>query len=173
MRPLALAALTLSFAVAAGGAAYAVDGLFSGKRPVAVAADHVAANEANHSLDYTGRVELTQGDQRVRADHVVVFTAAGGGGGSGPLGAMQRMEANGNVFFVTPTQVIRGDQAVYEASTRTLVVTGQVILVRGDDVMTGTHLTVHLADNSAAFDAGSGRVRTVVNPKQAASAPAT
>ena len=38
----------------------------------------------------------------------------------------------GDVYFVTPTQVARGDRAVYTASNDTLVVTGDVILQATD-----------------------------------------
>ena len=51
---------------------------------------------------------------------------------------------------MTPEQVARGDRAVYNASTDTLMVTGDVILRQGENVLTGSSLSINI---------GSGRAR--------------
>ena len=42
------------------------------------------------------------------------------------------MEAHGNVFYVTPTRVVKGDDAVYTADNTTIVMTGaEVVATQG------------------------------------------
>ena len=55
-------------------------------------------------------------------------------------GDPDRVEATGTVYFVTPTQSMRGDRAVYTINNGEVVVTGNVILTQGQNVLTGGRL---------------------------------
>lgn len=104
-----------------------------------------------------GRAEVVQGGNRLRADAIRGFTNA--------ENDLQRVEASGNVYFVTPTQTIRGDRAVYTLSSNEVVVTGDVILTQGQNVLTGGRLVYNTRTETARLDgAGNGRIRGVFYP---------
>jgi lipopolysaccharide export system protein LptA len=111
------------------------------------------------AISLRGRAELTQGDNRIRADRVE---------GSISNGDLTRVEAVGNVYFVTPDQTVRGDRAVYTPATDTIVLSGDVILTQGDNVMTGGRLTYNTRTESAQMDGAgqNGRVQGVFYPER-------
>ncbi len=103
-----------------------------------------------------GRAEVTQGQNRLRADAINGF-------GSGSR--INRIEASGNVYFVTPSQTIRGDRAVYTVTNDEVVVTGDVILTQGQNVLTGGRLTYNTRTETARMEGASGgRIRGVFYP---------
>ena len=130
---------------------------FQGGQPIMWGADEVSRTPELLSL--RGRAELTQGDNRIRADRVE-GTISGGD--------LSRVEASGNVYFVTPEQTIRGDRAVYTPANDTIVLTGDVILTQGQNVMTGGRLTYNTRTEAAEMDGGgqNGRVQGVFYPER-------
>lgn len=129
---------------------------FQGGQPIMWGADEVSRTPAVLSL--RGRAELTQGDNRIRADRVE---------GTISNGDLTRVEASGNVYFVTPEQTIRGDRAVYTPANDTIVLTGDVILTQGQNVMTGGRLIYNTRTEAAEMDgATGGRVQGVFYPER-------
>jgi lipopolysaccharide export system protein LptA len=116
----------------------------------------------------------------MRADRVkLIFSGKPRASGAASAGApgtnwgdVERMEAEGNVFFVSPQQRARGDHAVYDLSTGDLVMTGDVIVAQGDSVVKGDKLIIevksgHATMISAAQGRGApNRVRGVFYPDQ-------
>lgn len=120
------------------------------------------AGEATpNSLSLRGRAEVIQGQNRLRADVI---------SGSGVNSEIDRIEASGNVYFVTPEQTIRGDRAVFTLSDNEVVVTGDVIVTQGQNVMTGGRLTYNTATQSVTMAGGAGsnggRIRGVFYPER-------
>ncbi len=117
----------------------------------------------------TGAAEVLQGTARLRADTISIYTKPKGADASGEpsCGGTERIVADGRVYYVTPDSHVRGDHAVYTAASDEIVVTGDVIVVRGDDVERGTKLTIKVSTKEATMvsnvtDAGqAGRVRGV------------
>lgn len=110
----------------------------------------------------TGRAEMTQGGNRLRADRLTFVTADGD---------LRRAEANGAVYFVTPEQTMRGDRAIYDLGTGEVTVTGDVILTQGENVVTGGRLVYSVATGNARMEGGptaqGNRVRGVFYPQGA------
>jgi lipopolysaccharide export system protein LptA len=159
------AAAALATAVVLGVAAQAQIMAKGGN--VEISADHSTADNNAHIATYSGRVEVLQGANRLRADLLNIYFKEHGSAKSGSgssLGNVDRYEAIGNVFYVTPTQVIRGDKAVYTQDTDTLVVTGQVVLRQGQNVMVGTRLTYVRSTGKSSMESDTGRVRSVLYP---------
>ncbi len=99
---------------------------------------------------FSGQVDIRQGDVRILADTVEVFSAAASNSGEQALGDIERMEAVGNFFYITPDQEVKGDKGVYERRKDNFIITGNVILLQGDDnVVTGERLVYNLSDNKA------------------------
>jgi len=160
------AALIAAAAVAMVGPAGAQ--IAPGGGPVAYGADDSEYIGSEGVFRLIGRAEMIQGENRLRADTIDMFTTPNRTGGSG--GDVREVVATGNVYFVTPTQVVRGDRAVYTASTDLVVITGDVILTQGENVMTGSRLTIVVSTNRATMDgapsASGSRVRGVFYPDE-------
>lgn len=120
--------------------------------PFMINADSVEFEEPRGLISYIGRAEGIQGENRLRAERFDVYFNRSGDESSAvtSMSGLNRIEVTGDVYFVTPEQVVRGDRAVYTAASDTLVVTGDVILRQGDNVMTGSSLSINV---------GSGRAR--------------
>ena len=105
------------------------------------------------SAIYRGGAEALRETSRLRANQlkIVYAPAPDGAGKSGCSSDLLRMEATGSVFYVTPEQRVRGDQAVYDAKAETLTVTGSVVASRGQAVRKGGRLVV----NTVSCDRGS------------------
>jgi lipopolysaccharide export system protein LptA len=147
------------------------------KAPVDITADQLELVNSQCSAVYRGGAEALQETSRLRADQlkIIYAPAPAGAGKSGCSSDLLRMEATGSVFYVTPEQRVRGDQAVYDAKAQTLTVTGSVAASRGQDVMKGERLVVNTVSGDARMEGGgerSGRrVRTVIYPGAKPGAP--
>jgi len=167
IRSVAAAALTATAILAAPASAQ----IAPGGGPVAYGADRSEYIDSQGVFRLTGRAELIQAENRLRANSIDLYTTPNGASGGGNnSGDVREVIATGDVYFVTPTQVVRGDRAVYTASTESIVVTGDVILTQGQNVMTGSRLTVHVPTNRATMDgaptAAGTRVRGVFYPSE-------
>ena len=130
-------------------------------QPIAFGAD--SGEQTAQTIALRGRAEVTQGDNRLRADAITLYRKASGD--------PDRVEATGKVYFVTPTQSMRGDRAVYTLASGELVVTGNVILNQGKNVLTGGRLTYNVNTDAATMSgaprgAGAGsRIQGVFYPE--------
>lgn len=167
---LALAASSLF----AAPAALAQTGAISppGDGPLDISADDLDVFDRENRIVYSGDVNAVRGDTRLRADRIEVFFEPAAGAG---FGSVTRMHATGEVFYVTPTEVIRADRGVYDFSEGQIVLTGGVVLTQGCNVSTGERLTANL-DTGVSQLAGSEeegqRVRSVFFPERDGEAPA-
>jgi len=157
-RTLIAGLLAVATAALIGGAAVGQSRPAPSDQPIMIGAD--AGERTNTSFSLRGRAEVTQGGNRLRADAI-----EGASSGSGEISSVT---ASGNVYYVTPTESIRGDRAVYTISDATIVVTGDVILTQGKNVLTGGRLTYNV-DTGAANMAGgaNSRIQGVFYPQGA------
>ena len=119
-----------------------------------------------------------QGTSRLRTDLLNIYAKPGaaqaqpapGGGPSSKCGALDRMEAHGSVYYMTPSEVVKGDDAVYLADAKTITLTGDVVVSQGKNVVVGNRLVIntdtqHATMESNAKGAGAAnRVRSVLYP---------
>jgi lipopolysaccharide export system protein LptA len=156
--------------------------------PIHPAADNMVLLDAERVQLWTGRVEILQGENRMRADEVKIYHLPGRGDApaapnaapGSSWGEVDRMEAVGNIYFVTPTQTIKGDRAVYTRADDTIVVTGDVMLLQGENVLTGNRLVIEITAGRSSMQAtatsgSKGRVKGVFYPgeeKKPGQAPA-
>lgn len=149
---MAAVALAMTLIPAAGEAQSPVN---SSDAPISFGAD--SGEYVGNTVTLRGRAELIQGQNRLRADSVSGLSQTG----------ESRIQASGNVYFVTPEQTIRGDSAVYTTADDMIVVTGDVILTQGQNVLTGSRLTYNVRTQTARIEAGGqgGRIRGVFYPQ--------
>src|ERR1700733_5644431 len=137
----------------------------SSNGPIDITADNGTLVNSTCEATWSGAAEALQGDSRLRANVIKAFlkkkpsgaaaaAPQSGAAGSNPsdCGATERIEADGNVFYVTPDQVAHGDHAVYTADAGQIVMTGNVIVVQGKNVVRGDKMTIHVATRLVTID---------------------
>ncbi len=138
----AILAGSLAFLIPGGHALGQVDTRSSA--PIDITADQGEVDNTKCVAVWRGAAEALQGDTRLRADTITVYSHPKGAGANGQpsCGGTDRIVADGHVYYVTPQQHVRGDRAVYTEGSDEIVVTGDVIVVQGDDVARGEKLTI-------------------------------
>jgi lipopolysaccharide export system protein LptA len=106
---------------------------------------------------------VVQGDTKMRSNSVRMSTVNG---------KADKVLASGNVVVDSPKSgIVTGDNGVYSVGPRTVLMTGNVVLKKGKDVMRGAQLTVNLVTGQAVLGGGArtpgvsgGRVQGVFIP---------
>ena len=99
---------------------------------------------------FSGQVDARQGDVRILTDKMTITGRQNGGSGiNSAMGDIEKIVAVGNFYYITPTQEVRGKQGVYTQSNNNFTVTGDVILLQDDSVVTGDKLIYNLDTEEA------------------------
>jgi len=115
--------------------------------PIEATADDIVNTAGTTTL--TGQVDVRQGDTRILADKMKIFGGVVGAGGSSAASDISRIEATGNFYYLTPEQEVRGNNGVYVQATDTFTITGNVILLQGENIVTGETLIYNLTTEEA------------------------
>lgn len=184
MKSLVLAIAALSLAAGPAAAQIATNS----KAPVDVTSDELDTSNNQCVSTWQGNVEALQETSRLRTDQLKVFMQAKPskpGSNSTSCGDIQRMEAHGAVYYMTPQERVHGNEAVYEAEPDTITVIGDVVAVNGNNVLRGERMVINLKTGQGQMVTSvkgrnkPGRVRGVFYPQQQAqnsangAAPAT
>lgn len=110
-------------------------------------ADDIVSSKGVITL--TGQADIRQGDVRLLADKVQIYTASQSGGAIASTSEIDRVVATGNFYYLTATQEVRGEKGVFTQSDNNFVVTGNVILLQDDSVITGDRLIYNLDTEQA------------------------
>lgn len=165
MRALGLSALMLT--AAAGWAAAQVASVpFGGLEhdntlPVEITSDALALDQALGTALFTGAVKVGQGTLRLAADRLEVFYATGEGG----TGAIERMEATGNVTLSNGTEAAEAARASYMVATGIVEMDGDVLLTQGANALASEKLRIDLKAGTGLLE---GRVQTIFTPGETA-----
>lgn len=103
----------------------------------------------NGIITLIGQADIRQGDVRLLADKIQIYSEGNSGGGLVSTDGFKRMVATGNFYYITPEQEVRGNKGVYTRSNETFIVTGDVILLQDDSVVTGNRLDYNLTTRAA------------------------
>ena len=111
--------------------------------PIDIGAD--SADTRNNVTILEGQVDVRQADVRILADRMQIFSR-----GEGDLtDGITRIVAEGNFYYITPEQELKGDRGVYTAANDSFEVTGNVILLQDENVVTGERLIYNLTTRDA------------------------
>jgi lipopolysaccharide export system protein LptA len=171
---------------AAGAGAPSTPGitpLGNSRAPMDITAEGVEVRQPEHLTIFKGNVEVINDTTRLRTPQLFVWNkpkAAATPGqpqsaaSSGPIGAdsgsIDHIEAQGPVYYITPTQNARGDFMRYEADPDIITLTGHVVLVQGKSVAKGDKLIMYrkTGQNQLISDtpqSPTGRVRVILYPQ--------
>jgi lipopolysaccharide export system protein LptA len=165
--------LAATFALTCGPAAHAQLDTRS-TAPIDTTADEMEVVNSKCLVIFRGAAEAMQGKSRLRAHTISVYSRPKGASANGQpnCGGTDRIEADGEVYFVTPEQNARGDHATYSAAADQIVMTGNVIVVQGNNVARGDRLTIQVSTKAAKLESNvhgrgqSHRVRGVFYPEK-------
>ena len=132
-------------------------------QPVKIQAASLEVREKDKMATFTGDVQVFQGDTEMRCKSLVVFYEEDTGkkdalkaAEPGPSGqrAISRIEAKGGVVVVQKDQHAQGDTAFFNMKENTVTLVGNVIVMRGQDVLRGHRLVVDLTSGVSKMDQG-------------------
>ena len=169
--------LSAGFAATTGHAQIAPQG----KVPVAITSDQLTGHNKDCEAIYSGNAEALQDTSRLRANVMNFFNKklpnphpAAGADANPTCGELDRMVADGNVYYVTPDRVVKGDHAVYTADNTTIVMTGtEVVATQGKNVISGTRLTINTTTGEATMVNEADRAAGAGAASKASSIPRT
>lgn len=161
--PRIFAALCLVAVLAGGAAAQDRAGESPqelGSRPIDVTADSLSADSVRNTVTFEGNVVARQADVTLYADRIQADY-------SREAGAIDRIEAVGNVRFVQEGREARSPRATFHNLEQRIVLSGGATLLQGENTVQGETLTIFLRENRSVVTGGKdgGRVRAVINPK--------
>lgn len=114
--------------------------------PITISSDSFQADLNSKTGTWAGNVVVVQGDMKLRANSVRMSTVNG---------KADKVMANGNVVVDSPKSgIVTGETGVYSVVPRTVVMSGNVVLKKGRDVMRGMQLTVNLTTGQAVLGGG-------------------
>jgi lipopolysaccharide export system protein LptA len=168
------------------------------KDPIKIESNSLEVRDKERIATFIDNVKLVQGDTTLECRRLVVFydeepTPAAAKGKAQPKSGLmsppadggqqqiRRLEAKGGVVVTQKDQVATGDNGVYEMKTNSIVLTGNVVMTRGQDVVKGDKLYVDMTTGLYRVESGAGGVSTpvrmLINPgardaKPAAPGPA-
>lgn len=124
------------------------------KAPVEVTADSLAVNQTDGTAVFTGNVLIVQGQMRLSAAEVTVEYGE-------DRSKIAKLHATGGVTMVSASEAAEAKEALYSVEAGTVVLSGDVLLTQGQNVLSGQKLSVDLATGTGQME---GRVRTVLQP---------
>jgi lipopolysaccharide export system protein LptA len=157
-------------------------------QPVQIEAATLEVHDKNKTATFAGNVQVVQGDTTMKCQTLVVFYGHEVGIGqnaapaadakqestSPPKGAqdIRRIEAHGGVTVVTKDQNASGDLGVYDLQSKTITLTGNVVVSQGQNVIHGERVVVDTVSGNARVEssegggAAPGRVRALILPNK-------
>jgi len=119
---------------------------------IEVIADSLSVDQDTGIAIFDGNVMIGQGDLRITAGRVEVVYGT-------DTSQIARLVATNGVTFVTATEAAEAQEADYDITTGTLVLSGEVLLTQGSSAVSAGRMRINVADGTATMD---GRVRTVL-----------
>ena len=123
--------------------------------PVEITADSLSVDQAAGTAEFSGNVVIGQGALRLAADRVSLSYDEA-------TGEVTRMQAAGNVTFVTAEEAAEAGAADYDVTSGILTLSGDVLLTQGPTAISAERMVVDLEAGTARME---GSVRTVFQPR--------
>ncbi len=158
-------------------------------QPVEIEAATLEVRDKNKTATFSGNVKVVQGDTTMKCQNLVVFYGqeVGLAGDATPVktskstpgmpqGAqnIRRIEARGGVTVITKDQNASGDLGIYDLKTKTITLSGNVVVSQGQNVIHGQRVVVDMVTGNARVESastpgatgapGPGRVRALIQP---------
>lgn len=159
----AVGAVAATLALAGGASAQIAP---RSNAPLDIAADATETYTQECRQVWKGDVEAMQAKTRLRAQLVNVYQTRLRDG----CGDTERLVAEGEVLYVQPDRRMRAANAVYTMRDDTIVLTGDVVIIQGENVARAERVVINLKTGESQLFAGTkgrgskNRVRAVLFP---------
>jgi lipopolysaccharide export system protein LptA len=174
---LAFMAASTAVALAQAGVPNALQGFSQNRnKPVQIDAATLEVRDKDKVATFSGDVKVVQGDVTLRCKSLVVYYDQDNNPGNmktvqpGPGGQQQirKLEAKGGVTVMQKDQTATGETAIFEMRTNTVMLTGNVVVTQGQNVLRGERLVVDLTSGVSRVESGKpgqgGRVQGLFLP---------
>lgn len=122
--------------------------------PVEATADTLLVDQETSTATFEGNAKVTQGSLHLDADSIRIDYVPEDGG-------VSRVEATGDVTFTNGTEIAEAQSAIYTVETSEITMTGGVLLLQGQNTISGDRLILNLDAGTATMQ---GNVKTVFTP---------
>jgi lipopolysaccharide export system protein LptA len=122
------------------------------EQPIEISADQLAINDETGVTEFSGMVEILQGDLSVNADFVQATYTPGSG-------AIQTLLAMGDVILRSGEDEAKADRAEYAVDSDQIIMTGNVFVRQAGNNLSAERAEINLKTGAATL---SGRVKTVL-----------
>jgi lipopolysaccharide export system protein LptA len=112
------------------------------KTSIVITSQTLTAENNNKTAIFEGSVVATKEDLTIYSDKMTVFY-------DNSEGKIKKIYAVGNVKAHKNERVIFSDEATYTEDEHKIIFTGNPRAVEGENVVTGTHITLYLEDERA------------------------
>jgi len=135
---------------------------------IQVTADRLVAETKSHFADFIGGVHAVQGDTVITCDRLRVYYDQPKAGDPSQQGAIQKLEADGNVVIHSQEKVAVAPRAVYEMATGVVVLSGPGSRVtEGANTISGDKISLYRNQDRMVVERGSDkRVEAVFFPEK-------
>jgi lipopolysaccharide export system protein LptA len=141
-------------------------------QPIHIEAMTLEIRDKDKTATFSGNVKVVQGDTTMRCRTLVVFygpeevagatkaaaaptsTESQAAPGMPQGGNIRRAEARGDVTVVSKDQNASGDLGVYDTKTKTITLTGNVVVSQGKNVVRGERVVVNTVTGDARVESG-------------------
>lgn len=141
-------------------------------KPIDIEADSLTINDKTSVATFHGKVKAMQGTMTMRSAKLQVNYSASEGGSKSQGSKIASIRAEGKVLINTADdQATTSDWALFDATSQTVTIGGNVVLSQGDNVIKGDQLIIDLKTNRSRFvnqgdPSTRKRVRGLFMPKQ-------
>jgi lipopolysaccharide export system protein LptA len=123
--------------------------------PVEVTADNLTVEQNSNSATFEGNARVVQGELILAAKTIMVRYNT-------EQSAIESVTATTNVMFTNGSEIAEAQQGIYTIGSGTVNLSGDVVLVQGNNAMSGDALKLDLTTNRGTM---SGNVKTIFVPK--------
>jgi lipopolysaccharide export system protein LptA len=165
-------------------------------QPIQIESSTLEVRDKNKVATFAGNVQVVQGDTTIHCRTLVVFYGPeeGAAAAKAPAPAnvpanantglpqdahdIRRVEARGDVTVTTKDQTASGDLGVYDLKSKTITLTGNVVVSQGKNVVRGDRVVVDTETGFSRVESGAtqtattpSRVRALILPGKGANGP--
>ena len=133
----------------------------SGGGPIAISANNLAYDPEAGVSTLVGNASVSQDGAVLRAPRIRVTYLRTSKSGTGNI---DKVYTEGETFYVTATEKIRGDRAEFDVPSNIVQFFGNVVAVQGQSVLKGSMLTLNTKTRASTMRGLDGRVRAVIFP---------
>ncbi|HPW68084.1 MAG: LptA/OstA family protein [Desulfomonilia bacterium] len=126
---------------------------------ITIESDHLDVNTEKGDAVFTGNVKATQGDITVQGARLILqFDET--------TKTVNTLVAENDVFILWQDRQATCDKAVYRLDRETLDLSGDVLITRGEERLSGQRVKVDMKTNSQTVEGQGGRVQIRVKNDQ-------